>query len=84
MKASSNVETPVDLVLWPEDVVNVQQPLTDSPEYTELQDLARQLDSLIAGIFERVSMTENANASIAFSPEGTEIDRYDKVRLVPF
>ena len=83
--ASSNVETPVDLVLWPEDVVNVQQPLTDSPEYAELQDLARQLDSwLIAGIFERVSMTENANASIAFSPEGTEIDRYDKVRLVPF
>ena len=85
LKASSSVITPVDLVLWPEDVVNVQQPLTDSPEYTELQDLARQLDSwLIAGIFERVSMTENANASIAFSPQGTEVDRYDKVRLVPF
>ena len=85
LKASSNVETPVDLVLWPEDVVNVQQPLSDSPEYTELQDLARKLDSwLIAGIFERVSITENANASIAFSPEGAEVDRYDKVRLVPF
>ncbi len=85
LKASSNVKTPVDLVLWPEDVVNVQQPLSDSPEYTELQDLARQLDSwLIAGIFERVSITENANASIAFSPEGAEVDRYDKVRLVPF
>ena len=85
LNASSNVVTPVDLVLWPEDVVNVKQPLSDSPEYSELQILARQLDSwLIAGIFERVSITENANASIAFSPDGAEIDRYDKVRLVPF
>jgi len=85
LNASTNVITPLDLVLWPEDVVNVQQPLSDSPEYSELQVLARQLDSwLIAGIFERVSTTENANASIAFSPEGVEIDRYDKVRLVPF
>jgi len=85
LNASKNVITPLDLVLWPEDVVNVQQPLSDSPEYSELQVLARQLDSwLIAGIFERVSTTENANASIAFSPEGVEIDRYDKVRLVPF
>ena len=85
LNASTNVITPLDLVLWPEDVVNVQQPLSDSPEYSELQVLARQLDSwLIAGIFERVSTTKNANASIAFSPEGVEIDRYDKVRLVPF
>ena len=85
VNASALVETPVDVVLWPEDVVNVRQPLSDSPEYAELQELARQLDSwLIAGIFERVSSTANANASIAFSPEGIEIDRYDKVRLVPF
>ncbi len=85
LNVSSNVIAPVDLVLWPEDVVNVKQPLSDSPEYLELQVLARQLDSwLIAGIFERVSITENANASIAFSPDGAEADRYDKVRLVPF
>ncbi len=85
VNASAMVETPVDIVLWPEDVVNVRQPLSDSPEYVELQELARQLDSwLIAGIFERVSSTANANASLAFSPDGIEVDRYDKVRLVPF
>ena len=85
INASAMVETPVDIVLWPEDVVNVRQPLSDSPEYGELQALARQIDSwLIAGIFERVSSSANANASIAFSPDGTERDRYDKVRLVPF
>ena len=85
LAASELVETPVDLVLWPEDVVNVRQLVNDTTEYTELQDLSRQLDAwLIAGIFERVSPTANANGSIAFSPTGVEIDRYDKVRLVPF
>ncbi|MCH1512948.1 MAG: apolipoprotein N-acyltransferase [Acidimicrobiales bacterium] len=85
MSASRNIQTPVDLVLWPEDVVNVRQLLIESAEYNELQNLARELDSwLVAGIFERVNATSNANASIAFSPDGIEVDRYDKVRLVPF
>ncbi len=83
--ATALVEGPVDLVLWPEDVVNVRTLLASSPEYRELQALARELDAwLIAGIFERLDDTTNANASIAFAPDGTEVDRYDKVRLVPF
>ncbi|MGI9621980.1 MAG: apolipoprotein N-acyltransferase [Acidimicrobiales bacterium] len=85
LEATNLIEGDVDLVLWPEDVVNVNTLLADSPEYGELQDLARQLDAwLIAGIFERIDESTNANASIAFSPEGVEVDRYDKVRLVPF
>ena len=85
LEATALIEGPVDLVLWPEDVVNVRQLLDDSPEYGELQQLARDLDAwLIAGIFERVDDSNNANASIAFSPDGVEVDRYDKVRLVPF
>ena len=85
LAATEMVEGPVDLVLWPEDVVNVRQLLIDTPEYGELQELARELDAwLIAGIFERLDPTTNANASIAFDPDGNEVDRYDKVRLVPF
>lgn len=85
LAATDLVEGPVDLVLWPEDVVNVRQLLIDTPEYGELQELARELDAwLIAGIFERLNPTTNANASIAFDPDGNEVDRYDKVRLVPF
>lgn len=83
--ANELIEKPVDLVLWPEDVVNVRELVNDSPEYGELQAIARDLNAwLIAGIFERLDSTTNANASIAFSPEGEEVDRYDKVRLVPF
>ncbi len=85
LAATALVESPVDLVLWPEDVVNVRSLIVDSPEWQELQDLARDLDAwLIAGIFERTSPTSNANASVAFAPDGTATDRYDKVRLVPF
>ncbi len=85
LAATDLVEGPVDLVLWPEDVVNVTTLLASAPEYGELQALARELDAwLIAGIFERLDPETNANASIAFAPDGTEVDRYDKVRLVPF
>jgi apolipoprotein N-acyltransferase len=83
--ATSGVTGSVDVVLWPEDVVNVPSLITEAREWVELQDLARELDAwLIAGIFERTSATSNANASVAFGPDGSPADRYDKVRLVPF
>ena len=85
LEASELVETPLDLVLWPEDVVNVTTLVEGTGEWTELQQLARDLDAwLIAGIFERLDPSTNANASVAFSPEGAAVSRYDKVRLVPF
>jgi len=85
VNASFRIEGVPELVIWPEDVVNVRQLLVDSPEFLELQQLAEDLNSwLVAGIFERTSSTSNANASIVFGPDGNVYDRYDKVRLVPF
>ena len=74
-----------DIVLWPEDVVNLRQLFIDSPERSELSNLAQDLDTwLLAGIFERLNETSNANATVAIGPDGEIYDRYDKVRLVPF
>ena len=98
MEASALVETPVDLVVWPEDVVHpspdgtrtpisCEDPLlTQTEADSRLADLARSLDAvLVVGYFQRSSDGEaNVNFSVAITSEGERVDRYDKVRTVPF
>src|SRR5690606_8730360 len=84
LAASELVDTPVDLVLWPENVVNVEGSLEVSPENEELADLARRLDAtLIVGAVEGAD-EHFLNAAVVYSPEGRIVDRYDKVKRVPF
>ncbi|MCY4279930.1 MAG: hypothetical protein OXC59_04365, partial [Acidimicrobiaceae bacterium] len=94
----SQVNAPVDLVVWPEDVVHPRadtvvtparcdQPLlTVSEARSELSELARSLDAVVvAGFFERSDDgTANRNYALAYNPDGAAVDSYDKVRLVPF
>jgi len=73
------------LVLWPEDVVSLDVPLTDSPEESALGDLARRLGStLVVGVTETISATAFRNEAVAFGPDGALVDRYEKVHRVPF
>ncbi|MGQ0615928.1 MAG: apolipoprotein N-acyltransferase [Acidimicrobiia bacterium] len=85
--ASSQVTSPVDLVLWPEDVVDVEGPVETTPEGDELAALARRLGTTVtAGVVEGIPGDDDhfRNAHVAIGPDGTFIDRYDKVRRVPF
>jgi len=76
---------PPDLVLWPEDVVSLDTPLSDSPEQAVLSALARTLDAtLVVGVTENVSATRFRNEAVAFGPDGTLVARYEKVHRVPF
>ncbi len=85
MAASELVETPVDVVLWPENVVNVEGPIEETDEYEELQDLAERLDAVvIPGIVEGIDDDTFRNASIVILPDGEQVSRYDKVHRVPF
>ncbi|MCY3890682.1 MAG: apolipoprotein N-acyltransferase [bacterium] len=85
LEASQLVQKPVDLVVWPEDVVDVHGLFVNSEERQRLAELATELDAtLVAGVVEDVSATEAANFAAVFSPDGSLINRYDKVRLVPF
>lgn len=85
LAASELIEGPVDLVVWPEDVVDTEGPVVDNREGDELADLARELDAtLIAGVVEGVDREYFRNASVAFDPGGEVVDRYDKVHRVPF
>jgi apolipoprotein N-acyltransferase len=86
VKATESIHQPVDLVLWPEDVVGLEGTLAQNPKYTdEIRRLARQLHTtMVVGVTEGISETRFRNASVVFNPDGTIGDRYDKVRRVPF
>lgn len=86
LAASELIELPVDLVLWPENVVNVEGNFEDTVEYQELAELAGRLDAvLIPGIVEGFDDEWIfLNASVVILPDGEIVDRYDKVLRVPF
>ncbi len=86
VKATRELVTePVDVILWPENVIAVEGRLPANPEYAELQALAREKDAtLIVGATEGLDKTGFLNAAIVFQPDGTMTDRFDKVRTVPF
>jgi apolipoprotein N-acyltransferase len=85
IEATSLVTTPVDLVVWPENVVAVDAPIATARENAELSALAKDLNTtLVAGITEVLDSSSFANASIAYLPDGSTGERYDKVRRVPF
>jgi apolipoprotein N-acyltransferase len=84
LEASELIEPPVDLVVWPEDVVDVDE-LATSQEDDELADLARELDTtLVAGIVEDDGPERFTNYSAAYDADGEVVARYDKVHRVPF
>ena len=97
IEASQLVTRPVDLVLWPENVVNpAPLPTTGIRRadrlYADEAELAlaaeaQRLDAvLVPGWFHRSPSDPKANVnySTAIEPDGTVVDRYDKVRTVPF
>jgi apolipoprotein N-acyltransferase len=79
----------VDLVLWPENVIDVADFAT-SLELTEIAAEARRIGAPFAvGITDDVPSTSSRstafrNAQVIVTEDGEVIDRYDKVRRVPF
>lgn len=85
LEASDQVVPPVDLVLWPENVVALDGPITGTSEDLALSSLAQNLDTtLVVGITEDDGPDRFYNASVVYNPDGTMGGRYDKVRRVPF
>ena len=85
LDASTRVRPPVDLVLWPEDVVDVDDTATETTQGQELADLAQSLQTtLIAGVVEGEGTDHFRNAVVAWGPDGSPVGRYEKVRRVPY
>jgi apolipoprotein N-acyltransferase len=84
-RASQRVQSPVDLVVWPEDVIEVDEGDAGAPEMQAMAELARELGAtVIAGVIEDTPGGRFRNAAVAWGPDGTTVDRHEKVRRVPF
>ena len=85
LDATATIAEPVDLIVWPENVVNVDGRFVDSPQREQLAEVARdQRAWFVPGVVEDGEPGEFLNFSLAISPDGEIVDRYDKVRRVPF
>ena len=84
LRASDAVTPPVDLVVWPEDVIDVDR-VEGSAEAETVAAMARRLDAtVVAGIVEDAGPDHFRNAALAWDPSGRIVARYDKVHPVPF
>jgi apolipoprotein N-acyltransferase len=84
LSASGHVTQPVDLVVWPEDVIDTDQ-VEGSPQSAAVGRVAQNLNAtVVAGIVEDAGPNHFANAALAWAPDGTIVARYDKVHRVPY
>jgi len=85
LRATAAVRPPVNLVLWPEDVVALGRQLKGSPEAAQLSEIARNLHAtLVAGVTEPVGAAQFRNEIVAYSPSGALVAVFEKVHRVPF
>lgn len=84
LETSDDLPDGLDLVLWPENVVTVSEPVDGTPQAAALGDLAQRLDAtVVAGVVEREG-NRFRNAAVAWTPDGELVARYEKNQRVPF
>lgn len=78
-------EDHVDLVVWPENVIDVDSFATSREREEITAEAARLGAPFLVGITEEAVGTDSfLNAQVAVLPDGSLSGRYDKVRRVPF
>ncbi|MEX2292980.1 MAG: apolipoprotein N-acyltransferase [Acidimicrobiales bacterium] len=83
--ATAGVEGPVDLILWPEDVIDTVGRFVDHPWFGVVGNLAREHRSpIVVGTVEDAEPGRFSNSAVLLDETGVEVDRYDKVHRVPF
>ncbi len=86
LEATQQIEPgSVDLVVWPENVIDVVE-FDGSPELESVAAEASRIGAPFAvGITEDTADgTQFLNAQVVVTPEGEVVSRYEKVRRVPF
>ena len=85
--ATELVSAPVDLVVWPEDVIDTEGAFVDDPWADVVGSLARRLRApMVVGTVEGIHSDDDhyLNAAVLVDPAGVAVGRYEKVHRVPF
>jgi apolipoprotein N-acyltransferase len=83
LSADAKLAPPVDLVVWPENVIALNGPVAGSDADRQLAAEATRLGAtIVAGITEPSGRNRFFNAAVAWAPQ--IVARYDKVHRVPF
>ena len=84
LDVTEGVRPPVDLVLWPENTIDVDT-LEGSVEADALSAVAVDTGAtVVAGVTEDAGDDNFQNVAVAWDPDGRIVDRYVKVHRVPF
>lgn len=85
LRATDQVDASVELLLWPEGVVDDDIPSRAPPPGRAVTRLARTRSTVVvAGVVEGAGPERFRNAALAWERDGTVVDRYDKTHRVPF
>jgi apolipoprotein N-acyltransferase len=85
LAASEDVPDGLDLVVWPENVIDVGLELEGTPEDADVAAVARAADApLVAGVTRDAPPDNFLNEAVVWDADGEIADRYEKVRRVPF
>lgn len=85
LAATRTISRRVDVVVWPENIVNIDRRFLDSPERQMIAAEAERLGApIVVGVVESVDQEHFVNYVVVVHPDGAVTDRYDKVRRVPF
>lgn len=85
LRASAALHGPLNLIVWPEGMLQSQGPYTDTEEAAEVAALAQQYGAtVLVGVVQDVGRTRFVNEVVAWAPSGTIVGSYVKNHLVPF
>ena len=83
--ATGLVRPPVDLIVWPEDVIDTPGSFVGDPWADVVGRLARADGTpMVVGTVEGDGPTDFLNAAVLVDRSGQVVGRYDKVHRVPF
>ena len=85
LAASGGLQLPLDLVVWPEGVLQSHVPFTTTTDAQSVANLARSTGAtVLVGVEQDVGVRHYLNEVVAWAPDGQIVATYVKNHLVPF